>query len=451
MWKGTLWIGLLAATVAVPGPLAAQGGPTLIQFSFSNPGARSLGLGGAFAAIADDATAAFANPGGLTQLSRPEVSIEGRYWSFSTPYTVGGRVSGEPTGIGLDGPLRAGISEFDSTSLSFLSFVYPGRDWTLALSRHQSANFEAFTQTQGLFTDDRVDDPQPTCLAASDVCRYPDFQRLTAADIISTTLSFAYRLSDAFSVGLGVSYFQGDLQMDQDVYLPLDETLPAGFFGPNAYLSEARYGSGLFHFDDDDWGLNLGVLWFPTRLWSVGGFYRQGGEFSGDGVEVSGPALDPPFPVGSIGAEESGIPMKIPDVFGLGIAYRSKAGSWTGSFEWDRVFYSEILDSLGSSDMIGTSTVLLDDADELRLGVEYAFRRWTPLLAVRAGVWRNPDHSIRSVERDDPLELALLPGGEDDIHLALGLGVAFKDLQIDVAIDVSDLVDTAALSFIYQF
>ena len=54
----------------------AQGGPTTIQLSFSNPGARSLGFGGAFVALADDATAAFANPAGLAQLTKPELSVE---------------------------------------------------------------------------------------------------------------------------------------------------------------------------------------------------------------------------------------------------------------------------------------------------------------------------------------------------------------------------------------
>ena len=37
-------------------------------------GARALGMGGAFIAVADDATAASWNPGGLTQLERPEIS-----------------------------------------------------------------------------------------------------------------------------------------------------------------------------------------------------------------------------------------------------------------------------------------------------------------------------------------------------------------------------------------
>ena len=432
-------------------PVLAQGGPTTVQFSFSNPGARSLGLGGAFAAIADDATAAFANPAGLTQLTRPEVSVEGRYWKYTTPFTVGGRVSGEPTGIGLDGPIRIGSSEFDTTALSFLSFVYPGRNWTLALSRHQSAKFESFTETQGLFTDDFDDAPQPRCLADSNVCRYPDLRRLTAADITTTTLSFAYRFSDTISLGMGFSYFQGDFRLDQELYMPVEETLPEGLFGPNAYSPEARFGTASFDFDEGDWGLNLGLLWFPTQQWSVGGFLRRGGEFSGSGTESSGPFLDPPIPVGSIAGQDSGIPLKIPDVYGVGVAYRSKSGSWTGSLEWDRVLYSEFLDSIGSSTIIGTETVLLDDANELRLGFEYVFLDWSPLVAIRTGAWRNPDHSIRSVEHDDPLELALLPGGQDDVHLAVGLGIAFENFQIDLAFDSSDLVDTAALSFIYQF
>ena len=441
----TLLVVLISAS-----QVRAQGGPTTIQFSFSNPGARSLGMGGAFAAVADDATAAFANPAGLTQLTRPEVSLEGRNWNYVTPYTVSGRVSGEPTGIGQDTPIRTAESDFDTSSLSFLSSVYPGRNWTVALSRHQSARFESFSGTQGLFTDDQVDDPQPTCLPGEEVCRYPDITRDTDISVVSTTLSFAYQISDAFSLGLGLAYLQGDLLMVQNLYLPVEETLPGGFFGPNSYQREALYGTGQYEWDGTDWGINLGFLWFPTRQWSLGGFFRQGGEFPGDGVEFSGPALDPPYPVGTIARAESGIPLKVPNVFGLGLAYRSRNGSWTGSVEWDRVLYSEILDSIGSGDLIGTSTVRLDDANELRAGVEYAFRQLNPLIALRGGIWRNPDHTIRSVE-DDPLEQALLPGGDDDIHLAIGAGVVFKNFQIDLAIDVSDLVDTAAISLIYQF
>jgi hypothetical protein len=44
-----------------------------------------------------------------------------------------------------------------------------------------------------------------------------------------------------------------------------------------------------------------------------------------------------------------------------------------------------------------------------------------------------------------------LPPGEDELHLAVGVGLAFKDFQVDLGVDFSDLVDTASLSVIYSF
>ncbi len=106
-----------------------------------------------FVALADDATAAFANPAGLVQLNRPEVSIEGWLWSYATPFTEGGRIFGPPTGIGLDTTpgLRTGISSDALSGLSFLSLVYPKGPASLAVYRHQLANFKAASMTDGLF------------------------------------------------------------------------------------------------------------------------------------------------------------------------------------------------------------------------------------------------------------------------------------------------------------
>lgn len=49
------------------------------DFRFNNPGARANAMGGAFIGLADDATAAYANPAGLTILTKPEISIEYKY------------------------------------------------------------------------------------------------------------------------------------------------------------------------------------------------------------------------------------------------------------------------------------------------------------------------------------------------------------------------------------
>src|SRR6187200_1078205 len=87
------WVGaLLALMVAVPA--AAQNvdieALSGLQFNFGNPGARALGMGGAFLGLADDASAAEANPAGLTVLRKAEVSFEARNYSSSQTFNVSG-------------------------------------------------------------------------------------------------------------------------------------------------------------------------------------------------------------------------------------------------------------------------------------------------------------------------------------------------------------------------
>ena len=438
--------------VAITGATAsAQETPSTFEFSFSNPGARSLGFGGAFAALADDATAAFANPAGLVQLVSPEVSAELRHWRYSTPYIEGGRFHGEPTGIGLDNTdgLRTAVSEEQLTGLSFLSFVYPTGNWSLAVYWHQLANFRAQTDTQGLFYDD-IGGPFPL--------RSFDRRWSTELDIVSYGVSGAYRVSDRLSFGLGLVYFEGRLEAPFEWYLPDDDSF-SGIFGPNSYLPERQLANGSMAFDDSDWGLSAGLLWSFVERWSVGAFFRQGPEFNLIYDVVAGPGaalLDPPVFDGETFLVIA-TPMQFPDVYGLGVAYRSHDGKLTVSFEWDRVEYSSIFDSFDPTvieslddDLDLDIELAADDGNELRLGAEYAFLDLKPVVAVRAGVWRDPDHRFRSIS-SDPEHRALFQSGEDEIHVAVGMGLAFTSFQVDLAADFSDLVDTVSLSLIYSF
>ena len=147
-------VACIVGLVSVLSPAASPGQVlTTLEFSFSNPGARSIGLAGAFVGLADDATAAFANPAGLVQLARPEISIEGRAWSYSTAYTQGGRAAGQPTGLGIDTvpePVQAD-SEAELSGLSYLSYVYPRKRWSVAVFQHRLMNFELRQEIQGLF------------------------------------------------------------------------------------------------------------------------------------------------------------------------------------------------------------------------------------------------------------------------------------------------------------
>ena len=145
---------------------SAQESSSVSGAVFTNPGARSIALGGAFAAIADDATAAFSNPAGLIQIVRPEISAELRATGSDGPY------SGD---INVDG----GVS-----GLGFFSFVYPFQKWAFAAYSHNLGSLD--------FTFD----------AGSPVTREFTIRSFAGAGAI--------QLSEKLSIGAGISYFLGD-------------------------------------------------------------------------------------------------------------------------------------------------------------------------------------------------------------------------------------------------
>lgn len=434
------WFVLVAVAVAVPlvpGTSVAQEAPPSLEFSFSNPGARSMGLGGAFVALADDATAAFANPAGLVQLVRPEISLELRRRNYSTPFTEGGRASGSPTRLGIDtvDGIRTGFSNETTSGMSFLSFVYPGTKWSLAVYRHQLADFAVRTELNGLFGD------------AEEGGTRRELDQVTETDfeIINNGISGALELSESLSLGFGFSYFVGSIDVSGSGYLV--DRFPETFWESNSFLADRVFETSQFVSESSDWGINAGILWRFAEGWRLGGVYRQGPDLGYTIANRAGPAHWEPE--GSDTGSVSGLRISIPDVYGVGVAYRSPSGNVTVGFEWDRVEYSVIMETLGS-ELVDVTDLGLDDADELHLGFEYVFLESTPLIAVRAGLWRDPDHRFR-YEGDDPFQRALFHPGEDALHISVGAGIAFKRLQIDVGADFSDAVDQFALSAIFSF
>lgn len=152
---------LALALIGISGhqPLAAQTNLETnagVHFNFSTPGAGNLALGGAFLALAFDASAAYTNPAGLTGIAAPEALVEARHWTFTHVFTDHGRIEGQaPTMSGEDtiAGLRDGQAEDQVTGLSFLSYVHPYRNWSFALYRHEVVNFEANFSTFGAYLE----------------------------------------------------------------------------------------------------------------------------------------------------------------------------------------------------------------------------------------------------------------------------------------------------------
>lgn len=81
---------LIVVTLTCVGMLFASTLHAALPASFTSLGnsARATGLGGAFVALADDVTAAYWNPAGLTQLERPAVSFLHRVTTIDTNYVT---------------------------------------------------------------------------------------------------------------------------------------------------------------------------------------------------------------------------------------------------------------------------------------------------------------------------------------------------------------------------
>jgi long-subunit fatty acid transport protein len=402
-------------------------------FTFPNPGARSLGFGGAFVALADDATAAIANPAGLVQLLEPEVSLDLRLWDFSTSYTAGGRVLGSPTGIGLDDTdgLRLGESNDSLAGLSFLSYVYPKRKWALAFHRHLQSNFESSTETQGLFLE-----------SAGGTRRVTDQRTKSDFELLTYGISGAYKVTERLSVGAGLVYVDGMLTLEAANYAR-DDNSTGGLFDPVSYLPQRLIVGQVLSFDDSDWAINAGLLWRLSEPWSVGAVYRRGSSFEFLGYAETGPENGFGLPSGTVVLSTSLGDISFPDGYGIGLAYRAPTGRITLAFEWDRIEYTDVTDSLDLDDQV------IDDADEVRVGGEYVFLDSTPVIAVRLGAWLDPDHLMRGNGRE-PIVDAFVQPGEDEVHYSTGLGVAFQTFQLDIGIDLSDQSDTVSISAVFS-
>lgn len=134
---------------------------SVFAFDFASPpnpvgsGARALGMGGAFIAVADDATAASWNPGGLVQLKTPEISVVGNWFHRTEDIDFANH------------PEASGSQSVSKGDLNYLSMVYPfnffNRNMVVSLNYQKLYDFAREWDFQ-LTTDettDPIDSPIP--------------------------------------------------------------------------------------------------------------------------------------------------------------------------------------------------------------------------------------------------------------------------------------------------
>jgi hypothetical protein len=152
------------------------------------------------------------------------------------------------------------------------------------------------------------------------------------------------------------------------------------------FLPERLAISDRLAIDDPGWTANAGVLWSLTELVSAGLFYRQGAEArAASRSEVRLIPTNPPIPIPPTVAEGTA-QLRVPDLWGAGLAVRSKGGRVTVAGEVDRVGCAGLLEVRdGDGDLVEGR--LYRDACEFHLGAECALLRRRPILAFRLGAW----------------------------------------------------------------
>jgi long-chain fatty acid transport protein len=409
-----------------------------IPFNLSNPGARSMGMGGAFLGLADDATAAYTNPAGLTQLVTPEISVEARHSDYSLPFINGGTASVSPfNGSGL----QTSNADSSQNNLSFLSVVYPHDRWSFAFYRDELVRFQDnyATSLQG--------QEVPTVGTAFPTVLGNDLK------IIDYGFAVAWKASDAISIGAGVSYYDFNVNTTvQRLNFTANDVIPN--VPPGTLLNQQnQFGS------DNDIGFDLGARLVFSDQWSAGLVYRRGPSFSYDATSTafyftSGDPISPPAV-----ASYNNIRFKVPDEYGAGLSWHP-TDALVVNFDADFIEYSQLtrgIQSLFGNDPAVVSQLSIPNGTELHLGGEYTFTQMAHPFSLRAGYWHDPRHSIQFT--GDPgtnlgavaLAVQFAGGKGSQSHGALGMGWAFSKFQIDAAADFSDLTDLYSVSAVYHF
>ncbi len=397
------------------------------RFNFITPGARATAFGGAFIGLADDATAVESNPAGLTVLTAPEISVELKDITYTAEQMY--ENSSPETEIERE--------EFDDVvkSVPFVSVVYPYERFVLSLYRQESVNYKSSYRTS----------PNSISITGTDWVNLP-IDASVELGVTNYGIGVSVQLIEGLS--LAVSPRWAEMKMTSHSFrFGLNNPYPTDFSADDIHLKST--------IDDEvfEFSINTGILWKIHPKISVGAVYRSGPTFTVTETLVN---RDTGFVASGDLAEFT---LKVPDSFGAGIGFRA-TDFLIFMLDVVHIRYEDLLedfDILFGEEAYTKENYTVDNATEVHVGAEYILPLGERFLALRAGVYNDPDHTIRFTGTTgnpsvDLLGKALFPGGDDQIHVTGGVGLVVNNhFQIDSAADIADKHTQFSLSAVYRF
>ncbi|KPA11261.1 Membrane protein involved in aromatic hydrocarbon degradation [Candidatus Magnetomorum sp. HK-1] len=360
-------------------------------------GARAMGMGGAFIAVADDATAASWNPAGLIQLDEAETSFV-----FDFAYKKEGNA------FALH-PEADHHSSIDDLLINYFSIAYPFRiqkkEMVVSLNIQHLYNFQRDWQFI-------VDHDTPVFTSPV------QHAYLQKGNIYAIGLAYSVQVAPDFSAGLTLNY-NGKLASQNHNWE--QQYQESGTISSGGIL-------GTFHnkkheeFSFKGFNINLGFLWRISEEWTLGGVLKTPYVASIDhSIETKQKITYPDSPASNVNltnVQELDEKLRMPLSYGLGVACRL-SDAFTISFDLYRTHWNnfefEHETGIRTSPITGKTMNAseIDPTTWFRMGAEYQFFKNDMIIPVRGGIFYDP-----SPDRHSP---------DDFYGFTLGSGVILKN------------------------
>jgi long-chain fatty acid transport protein len=313
-------------------------------FAINENGTKAVGMGGAFAATADDPTAVYFNPAGIVQLEGTQISLGlSPIMPHATFTSSGGSTVTQGTSFGAGSAIPYG-TEFDADDKVFL---IPNAYITHKINDMWSIGFGSFSNF-GLATE------------------WESYWegRYIMGGVLSEIVTISVNPVVAFQPHERVSFAAGPVLQYADV--TLESRLPDPGT-PDAKLELTG--------DDWAWGWNVGLLVWLSDEWKFGASYRSEVKHSFTGAETSVSGHSAANQISN--STEADI--TTPQILYLGLAFNPGPltiefdGQWTGWSSYDQLAanFGVGMLALGGATSV-TRPKNWDDVWALRLGINYA-------------------------------------------------------------------------------
>jgi long-subunit fatty acid transport protein len=367
------------------------------SFNPVGSGARAIGMGGAFIAAADDATAASWNPGGLIRLTLPEFSI-----------VTAGFHRGEDIDFRIN-PEAAGSHSVSEKNINYLSITYPfglfNRNMVVSLSYQHlydlNRDWKFTFQNSMTGMEDRWDVEQSGSLSA-------------------LGLSYCIQVIPELSAGFTLNFWDDDLGNNR--------------WEQNFHADSGIAGIPMIRFDRKEKysfngiNANIGLLWRMNYKLSLGAVLKTPfkadvkREIQENQIYIS-ETEDIPFSEKDTRNETIEMPMS----YGVGFVYRFSDNFFMSAdiyrTEWGDFIYRE--ENGNEKSPVSARSLSESDVEpthQIRAGTEYRFMNANKgyVIPLRGGIFYDP---------------APAEGSPDDFYgFSLGSGFTLNDrFSLDIA------------------